>query len=211
MYKRQPRHYALPYIKKVMSGWGGKKSQIIVDTLYCFETVAEHKVYYFLFNPLIKAVKAGKQIGEIFLPLVKKRGYQLTDADVQNLYQLAVEFHFDWMLLSREAWTSQIAASAEDESEAAKMREATTAFFQKSPKSLDEREADCLKDFLKRYWSFDTYPNKIDDIAERALKLILGETDALGKYEGMREFLKDFDECRHKYSEMSRAIVSNED
>ena len=206
-----PRHYALPYIKRALSGWGGKKSQIAVDALYCFETVAEHGVYYFLFNPLIKTVKAGKQIGEIFLPLVKKRGYQLTDADVKALYQLAVEFHFDWMLLAREAWSNQIAATAEDESEAAEMKAATTAFFQRSPKSQDEREARCLKDFVERYWTFDTYPNKINDIAIRALRLILGEPDALGKYEGMRDFLKDFDECRYKYSEMSRAIVTNEE
>ncbi len=204
-----PRHYALPYIKKVKSGWGGKKSQILVDALYCFEIVAEHKTYFFLFNPLIKVVKAGRQIGDIFLPLVKKRGYQLTDTDIENLYQFAVEFHFDWMLLPREAWNSQIEDLSEDADEVCKIKEAVTAFFLKTPKCSDEREESCLKEFLKRYWSFDVWP-KIEEVADKALKLIQDNPDALGKYENLKEFLKDFDECRYKFSEMSHAIVSNE-
>lgn len=203
-----PRHYALPYIKKVKSGWGGKKSQIVVDALYCFEIVAEHKTYFFLFNPLIKVVKAGRQIGDIFLPLVKKRGYLLTDTDIENLYQFAVEFHFDWMLLLREAWISQIEDLAEDAEEVSKMKEAVTAFFMKTPKCSDEREESCLKEFLKIYWTFDVWP-KIEGVADKALKLIQDNPDALGKYENLKEFLKDFDECRYKFSEMSHAIVSN--
>lgn len=204
-----PRHYALPYIKKVKSGWGGKKSQIVVDALYCFEIVAEHKTYFFLFNPLIKVVKAGRQIGDIFLPLVKKRGYQLTDTDIENLYQFAVEFHFDWMLLPREAWNSQIEDLSEDAGEVCKIKEAVTAFFLKTPKCSDEREESCLKEFLKRYWTFDVWP-KIEEVADKALKLIQDNPDALGKYENLKEFLKDYDECRYKFSEMSHAIVSNE-
>ena len=202
-------HYALPYIKNVKSGWGGKKSQIVVDALYCFEIVAEHKTYFFLFNPLIKVVKAGRQIGDIFLPLVKKRGYQLTGTDIENLYQFAVEFHFDWMLLPREAWISQIEDLAEDADEVSKMKEAVTAFFLKTPKCSDEREESCLKEFLKRYWTFDVWP-KIEEVADKALKLIQDNPDALGKYENLKEFLKDFDECRCKFGEMSHAIVSNE-
>lgn len=189
--------------------WGGKKSQIVVDTLYCFEIVAEHKTYFFLFNPLIKVVKAGRQIGDIFLPLVKKRGYKLTDTDIENLYQFAVEFHFDWMLLPREAWISQIEDLAEDADEVGKIKEAVTAFFLKTPKCSDEREESCLKEFLKRYWTFDVWP-KIEEVADKALKLIQDTPDALGKYENLKEFLKDFDECRYKFSEMSHAIVSNE-
>ena len=204
-----PRHYALPYIKKVKSGWGGKKSQIVVDALYCFEIVAEHKTYFFLFNPLIKVVKAGRQIGDIFLPLVKKRGYQLTDTDIENLYQFAVEFHFDWMLLPRETWSRQIEDLSEDADEVSKMKEAVTAFFLKTPKCSDEREESCLKEFLKRYWTFDVWP-KIEEVADKALKLIQDNPDALGKYENLKEFLKDYDECRYKFSEMSHAIVSNE-
>ena len=204
-----PRHYALPYIKKVKSGWGGKKSQIVVDALYCFEIVAEHKTYFFLFNPLIKVVKAGRQIGDIFLPLVKKRGYQLTDTDIENLYQFAVEFHSDWMLLPRETWSRQIEDLSEDADEVSKMKEAVTAFFLKTPKCSDEREESCLKEFLKRYWTFDVWP-KIEEVADKALKLIQDNPDALGKYENLKEFLKDYDECRYKFSEMSHAIVSNE-
>ena len=51
---------------------------------------------------------------------------------------------------------------------------------------------------------------KIEEVADKALKLIHDNPDALGKYENLKEFLKDFDECRYKFSEMSHAIVSNE-
>ena len=203
-----PRHYALPYIKKVKAGWGGKKSQIVVDALYCFETVAEHKTYFFLFNPLIKVVKADRQIGDILLPLIRKRGYQLTDTDIENLYQFAVEFHFDWMLLPREMWMNQIEDLAEDEEEVSKMKDAVTAFFLRTPKCSGEREESCLKDFLTRYWTFDVWP-KVENVADKALQLIQDNPDALGRYENLKEFLKDFDECRYKFSEMSHAIVSN--
>lgn len=113
------------------------------------------------------------------------------------------------MLLPREAWISQIEDLAEDAEEVSKMKEAVTAFFLKTPKSSDEREVCCLKDFLKIYWTFDDWPKK-EEVADKALKLIKDNPDALGKYENLKEFLKDFDECRYKFSEMSRAIVSNE-
>lgn len=116
---------------------------------------------------------------------------------------------FSWMLLPREAWISQIEDLAEDADEVGKIKEAVTAFFLKTPKCSDEREESCLKEFLKRYWTFDVWP-KIEEVADKALKLIQDNPDALGKYENLKEFLKDFDECRYKFSEMSHAIVSNE-
>ena len=204
-----PRHYALPYIKKVKAGWGGKKSQIVVDALKCFETVVEHRTYFFLFNPLIKVVRSGKQISEILLPLMKQRAYQLTDADVEQLYRFAVQFHFDWMLLPRERWAAEIDAQVENEEERNKMREAVTEFFMRTPKCTDEREQACLKAFMKVYWTFDAWP-KVEDIADKALKLIMDCPDALGKYPDLKDLLKDYDECRYKYSEMSHAIVTND-
>jgi hypothetical protein len=51
---------------------------------------------------------------------------------------------------------------------------------------------------------------KVEDIADKALKLIMDCPDALGKYPDLKDLLKDYDECRYKYSEMSHAIVMND-
>ena len=179
----------------------------MVDALYCFEKVAEHKAYFFLFNPLIKVIAAGKQIRDIWLPLLKKRDYNLTKADIGHLYLFALQFHFDWMLLPRDLWQMQIEEAAESEDEKEKIIQALADFFYQTPKATDERERVSLRDFVKRYWTFDGYP-KVDAVAETALKLILDKPDALMKMGDLKEFLKIYDECRFKYIEMSKAIVS---
>ena len=202
-----PRHYAMPRINKGKGGWGGKKNVLVVDALYCFEKVAEHKTYFFLFNPLIKCVAAGNQIRDILIPLLKKRGYSLTKADIGHLYLFAMQFHFDWMLLPREQWQTQIEEVAESEDEKDKITQAVEDFFCQTPKATDERERVSLRDFVKRYWTFDNYP-KIDAIAETALKLIMDKPDALMKIGDLKDFLKTYDECRFKFIEMSKAIVS---
>ena len=202
-----PRHYAMPRVNKGKGGWGGKKNVLVVDALYCFEKVAEHKAYFFLFNPLIKVIAAGKQIRDIWLPLLKKRDYNLTKADIGHLYLFALQFHFDWMLLPRDLWQMQIEEAAESEDEKEKIIQAIADFFYQTPKATDERERVSLRDFVKRYWTFDGYP-KVDAVAETALKLILDKPDALMKMGDLKEFLKIYDECRFKYIEMSKAIVS---
>ena len=202
-----PRHYAMPRANKGKGGWGGKKNVLVVDALYCFEKVAEHKAYFFLFNPLIKVIAAGKQIRDIWLPLLKKRDYNLTKADIGHLYLFALQFHFDWMLLPRDLWQAQIEEAAESEDEKEKIIQALADFFCQTPKATDERERVSLRDFVKRYWTFDGYP-KVDAVAETALKLILDKPDALVKMGDLKEFLKIYDECRFKYIEMSKAIVS---
>lgn len=202
-----PRHYAMPRVNKGKGGWGGKKNVLVVDALYCFEKVAEHKAYFFLFNPLIKVIAAGKQIRYIWLPLLKKRNYNLTKADIGHLYLFALQFHFDWMLLPRDLWQTQIEEAAESEDEKEKIIQALADFFYQTPKATDERERVSLRDFVKRYWTFDSYP-KVDAVAETALKLILDKPDALMKMGDLKEFLKIYDECRFKYIEMSKAIVS---
>lgn len=202
-----PRHYAMPRVNKGKGGWGGKKNVLVVDALYCFEKVAEHKAYFFLFNPLIKVIAAGKQIRDIWLPLLKKREYKLTQADIGHLYLFALQFHFDWMLLPRDLWQAQIEEAAESEDEKEKIIQALADFFCQTPKATDERERVSLRDFVKRYWTFDGYP-KVDAVAETALKLILDKPDALVKMGDLKEFLKIYDECRFKYIEMSKAIVS---
>ena len=202
-----PRHYAMPRANKGKGGWGGKKNVLVVDALYCFEKVAEHKAYFFLFNPLIKVIAARTQIKDIWLPLLKKREYNLTQADIGHLYLFALQFHFDWMLLPRDLWQAQIEEAAESEDEKEKIIQALADFFCQTPKATDERERVSLRDFVKRYWTFDGYP-KVDAVAETALKLILDKPDALMKMGDLKEFLKIYDECRFKYIEMSKVIVS---
>lgn len=202
-----PRDYTMPTIKK-KSGWGGKKDVIEVDPLYCFETVAEHKTYFFMFNPLIKVIASQTQIQDILLPLMKKRDYQLTDIDVDNLYRFAMQFHFDWMLLPRDSWRAAIESFASSEKEQEELKKQIIEFFAKTPKSSDEREQAHLKDFLKRYWTFDAYP-KIDEVAEKAVKLIQNKHDVLGNLT-MRNFLKIYDDCRFKFIEMSKVVVTTE-
>ena len=204
-----PRHYAMPTIKKGKSGWGGKKAQADIDTLQCFETVSAHKVYFFLFEPLVKCVAGGKQIKDIALPLVIKRNYQLEEEDIKHLYWFAVHFHFDWMLLPRDRWKEGIAECANSEEEQALLKAAVTDIFGRLPKSTDEREKACLEDFLGKYWSFDAYP-KLDDTAETALKLILNNPETLMKVGELKDFLKDYDGHRFKFSEMSKVIATTE-
>lgn len=204
-----PRHYAMPQIKKGKGGWGGKKNVLVVDPLYCFETVAEHRAYFFMFNPLIKTISTGTQIKDILLPLMKKREYNLNDTDIENLHRFAMQFHFDWMLLPRDTWKAQIEEFAETEEENEVMTNAVIDFFCKTPKATDERERISLIDFVKRYWTFNNYP-KVDGIAETALKLILDKPDAMNKIGDLKDFLKTYDECRFKFIEMSKAIISTD-
>ena len=205
--KDSPRDYSMPTIKK-KSGWGGKKDVVAIDALYCFETVAAHKTYFFLFSPLIKVIASQTQIQDIFLPLMKKRNYQLTEEDIDNLYRFAMQFHFDWMLLPRVSWKASIEAGAATDEEQEELKKHVTDFFAKTPKCSDERELAQLKDFLKRYWTFNGHPN-LADVAEKAVKLILDDPDALGNQE-MREFLKHYDDCRFKFIEMSKVVTKEE-
>ena len=210
-----PRHYCCPtIITNDDDDWGdddwdddNTQSEEIAP-LDCFETVAEHKAYFFLFTPLIKVIAGRNQIKDIFLPLLKKRDYQLSDADIANLYSFAMQFHFDWMLLPRELWKSEIASFSTSDEERDKLQTKVIEFFGRTPKCSDEREQMHLKNFLKRYWNFDVYP-KVEDIADKALKLIKNDGDALGNLE-MRDFLKLYDECRFKFIEMSKVVVITE-
>ena len=140
---------------------------------------------------------------------MEKREYNLTNEDIENLYRFGMQFHFDWMLLPRETWRKQIAEVALSEEEKEQMTSAVIDFFCRTPKATDDRERNCLKDFVKRYWTYNVYP-KVDGIAETALNLIMDKPDALKKIENLKDFLKLYDECRFKFSEMSKAINSTD-
>lgn len=209
-----PRHYSCPTIIKNDDDewgdddWDDDTQSEEVNSLNCFEIVAEHKTYFFLFNPLIEIIAEGKQVSEIFLPLLKKRNFQFNDTDIDNLYRFAIHFHFDWMLLPRDLWKAEISDFAMSSEEQEILTKAVENFFLKSPKAVDDREAACLKDFMKVFWTFSTYP-KVNIIAETALKLIKGDADALQKYHSIGDFLGVYDECRFKFIEMSKAISNN--
>ncbi|MGN1255656.1 MAG: hypothetical protein ACI4UA_00655, partial [Bacteroidaceae bacterium] len=118
----------------------------------------------------------------------------------------ALQFHFDWMLLPRDQWQKEIAEAAEKEDEKEIMTRAAEDFFLSTPKVTDERERVSLRDFIKRYWTFDGFP-KVDAVAETALKLIMDKPEALMKTGNMKDFLKMYDECRYKFIEMSKVTV----
>lgn len=199
-----PRDYSMPTIKKGKGGWGGKKSVVIIDPLNCFETVASHKTYFFLFNPLIKVIAGRAQIKDILLPLMKKRKYKLDETDIENLYRFAMQFHFDWMLLPRDLWKNEIDAFTSSDEEREHITETVMQFFSKTPKCTDEREQAMLKEFIGKYWTFGAFP-KVEETAAVALRLIKDDPEALGKLTE-RDFLKLYDECKFKFSEMSKAV-----
>ncbi len=196
-----PRHYSMPTIR---NRWGG--NAVVINPLFCFETVAEHKTYFFLFRPLIKVIADQRQIQEIFLPLMKKREYQLTKDDIDNLYRFAVQFHFDWMLLPRETWKHAIEEADNTDEEREKLKEQIMEFFKKTPKCNDKNEYIHLSEFLEQYWTFNGYPDEIDDVPKNAVRLILNEPNVLGRQE-MREFLKHYDDCRFKFIEMNKVTT----
>lgn len=199
----------MPTINRGRNGWGGNRNVLVANPLYCFEKAVEHKTYFFLFNPLVKVISAGTQIKDILLPLMKKRGFKLTEVDVESLHRFATQFHFDWMLLPRDTWQTQIAEVAGTMAEQEQMTSAVIDFFCRTPKATDERERACLYEFVKLYWTFNNYP-QVNGIAETALNLIMNQANALGRIGDLKVFLKSYDECRFKFIEMSKAIISTD-
>lgn len=203
MENQTPRHYAMPTIKK--SGWGGIKKQLDADVFNCFITACKHNTYFFLFNPLIKCVHERNMIRDILLPIISNETFSFDDKIISHLYRFAVQFHFDWMLLPREQWENEINIVAKDDKEKELIKDRLIKFFKVTNKATDEREKYCLADFLDKYWVFKDWPT-VDGIANTALHLILDEPDALNKFDSMKDFLKIYDECRFKFSEMSKVV-----
>ncbi|WP_148296605.1 hypothetical protein [Phocaeicola paurosaccharolyticus] len=210
-----PRHYACPTFKTDDDDdWWDDDDANSKDEIYvlkCFETISEHKTYFFLFEPMLKTISSRNQIKDIILPLIVKRNYELTDKDVKNLYRFAIQFHFDWMLLPRDLWNDQIEQFTKVGEQRALLKDAIIRFFRTTPKCTDEREAACLKEFLSIYWTFNSYPNELDNVAKAALNLIKDNPDALTRFNSLKDFLIPYDECRYKYSEMCKAITSETD
>ena len=207
-----PRHYACPVIKTNNSGWAFSTDDGAeqMDDLTCFLTAAEHKTYFFIFEPIRKLVYSGKMIDGILIPLLQMTQGELSEKDVDNLYRFAREFHFDWMLEPRERWTDAVIDATDSEEEQEQLKTWVIEFFRKSPKITDDSERRCLNEFLLNYWRFDSYSTN-DAIAVKALRYILGDTDrVLGRNETWEDFLKRYDECRYKFSEMTRILCKKD-
>lgn len=197
-----PRHYLAPEInyKPFNHKYIDK-----LDKAACFETAAGHGAYFNMFTPLLMAVKKAEQIEEIFVPLTRKRNYELSEKDAENLRRFALHLHFDWMLLPRKKWLDAIAADSQSE----RLRAAVMKFFAETDKAADARESEQLKEFLDNlYADFDAIPGNVNETAAKALKLIMGrdEKTALGKNAEMREFLKAYDACPVKFRDMNKAV-----
>ncbi len=201
------KDYCMPTIIQNQDWWGGATTEINADVVHCYETVIKHHTYFFLFKPLIQTVHKQQQISELFIPLVSARNFVLSKEDIENLNLFAAQFHFDWMLMPREKWISEL-NKISDSRERKKVKEVIELFFAESQKCADENEKFCLAEFISIYWDFNQF-TKIDSIAEVALRLILNEDSALGKYLNLRDFLRDYDACKYKFSEMSKALTTN--
>lgn len=199
-----PRHYSMPVIKK--SGWGGKNKQLDANVLNCFITAESHRTYFFLFNPLIKCVHERRMIKDIFIPIISKDNRSENFQEIyEALYRFATQFHFDWMLLPRSLWISEIETLIKDDMEIQAVKNKIIHFFENTPKVTDTRERGCLREFLEKYWTFNKWPS-VDGIADTALSLIIEKPEALHKFNSMKDFLKVYDECRFKFSEISKVV-----
>ena len=125
-----------------------------------------------------------------------------------SVHHFTFSFLPDWMLLPRDLWKNEIETFGNTDEERNILKDKVTEFFEKTPKRTDEREEFHLKDFLKHYWTFDVWP-KVEDLADKALKLIKNDGNALGNME-MKDFLKIYDECRYKFIEMSKVVITTE-
>ena len=83
----------LPRINRFVFGF----AQVMQKTsaLKCFEIAAKHRLYFFVFEPLVK-MRPEEYVSKIYHPLVEERGGKLTKADRLALQRLADEFQFSW-------------------------------------------------------------------------------------------------------------------
>jgi len=72
------------------------KTNVNVSVLKCFEIAREHKIHYFIFEPLRKMVEKKKVKEMLYLPLLESRGGSLTKDDIAELQRFADDFRFDW-------------------------------------------------------------------------------------------------------------------
>ena len=87
----------LPRINRFVFGF----AQVMQKTsaLKCFEIATKHRIYFFVFDPLVK-MSPEEYVSKIYQPLIAERGGKLNKADRLALRRLADEFQFSWTELN---------------------------------------------------------------------------------------------------------------
>lgn len=199
-----PRNYIKPQEKdNDDEGWGDDDDEdsVTATPLQAFKVAMQHHTYFFIFDSLRIMAGNKRMVSDLLVPILRKSEGQLDDETVSELYRLAYEFHFDWMLLDRYKYLSAI----ENEDDKEHLKAGIIDFFSRTPKCTSMDEHTSLDDFLTRYWMFTRY-TATDKIGVTALKLILGDPEALGRNGDMDKLLEAYDNCRYKFSEMSKTI-----
>lgn len=189
--KSIPRHYGLPIFPK-SSPFAKIKGISAIDA---FETAVAYNTYFFVFKELKQAVRKESLIDELIIPLIQKGTF---DSEVKKeLWRLAFEFHFDWMLLPRSSW----------EKVPMEMREDVNQLFLSSPKAVNEYERRQLDVFVENYWDFTDF-STTDNFGKKALRMILGQTGETAKerHDAMLGFINEYDHSPVKFHEMTKII-----
>ena len=83
----------LPRINHFVFGFAQTMQK--ASLLKCFEVATQHRVYFFVFKPLV-AMKKDDYVTQIYQPLKEKRNGQLKESDRMALRRFADEFQFSW-------------------------------------------------------------------------------------------------------------------
>lgn len=188
---RHPRHYGKPDIP-VSTPFKPIKPISLTEA---FQTTVDNNTYFFVFRDLKLGVKKESLIKDLFIPLAQSG--QLNNATYIQLWRLAFEFHFDWLLLPRQQW----------EEVPEKYRPQIIELFLSTPKATNEYERRQLEIFLADYWIFNDFTTD-DKVGAKALKMILGtaaNTPAT-RHSTMKEFIEEFDKSTVKFHEMTKII-----
>lgn len=95
---RHPRHYGKPDIP-VSTPFKPIKPISLTEA---FQTAVANNTYFFVFRDLKIGVKKESLIKDLFIPLAQSG--MLNNVTYIQLWRLAFEFHFDWLLLPRQQW-----------------------------------------------------------------------------------------------------------
>lgn len=186
-----PRHYGKPDMP-VSSPFKPLKPVPLTEA---FQTAVDNNTYFFVFRDLKLGVKKERLIEELFIPLAKSG--KLDNNTYIQLWRLAFEFHFDWLLLPRQQW----------EKVSEQYRPKIIEFFLLTPKATNEYERRQLEIFLEDYWYFNDFTTE-DKVCVKALKMILGTTtdSPIARHTAMKEIIEEFDKSTVKFHEMTKIL-----
>jgi len=187
-----PRHYGEPKFPK-SSPFAKVKGLPLTEA---FELAVKHRTYFFVFKELKKGVREERLVEELFIPLAKES--KLDEKTMVALWQMAFEFHFDWMLLPRQQW-GKVPLN---------LRDIVIDFFLSTPKAINDYERRQLEIFTEDYWNFNDY-STTDSVGKTALQMILGkigDTPA-ARHTAMFKFVKEYDHSATKFHEMTKTIT----